>query len=77
MNLVVKGGRTIDNKYRTFRSMIGYAKKYNQPKNNWFAEMIWRLFSSDLFTVEFSKKMYNKMGYVPFGGFPLTKANNQ
>ena len=67
-------GWTIDNKYRTFRSMIRYAKKYNRPTDNWFAEMVWRLFSSNIFSIVFAKKMYRKMGYVPFNGFPLTRS---
>jgi len=61
-------------KWRTFRSMIRYARKYNRPTDNWFAEMIWRLFSGQIFNLEFSKKMYLAMGYEPFAGFPLKRS---
>jgi len=52
-------------------ALIRYAKIYNNPTEGKIPELIWRLFSSEIFTIKFSTKMYLEMGYNPFSGYPL------
>jgi len=58
-----------------FDLIVTAAKELNRPTQGEFAEKLWRLCSGNNMPHADAKHLYEACGYIPFAGYPLTKAN--
>jgi hypothetical protein len=58
-----------------FELIVAAAKELGHPTTGEFAVKLWELCSSNHgLNVSTAKSLYQACGYVPFSGYPLTKA---
>jgi hypothetical protein len=57
-----------------FELIVTAAKELGNPTTGEFAVKLWELCSGNRMDVRDAKALYEACGYVPFSGYPLTRA---
>ena len=55
-------------------NIIKFAKSHAKPVAGKFAYFLWNLASSQKLDYKTSAKLYERCGYIPFKGYPLTRS---